>query len=201
MQHPNIAVQTVLQPQDIPIGTAVLSLCQTLGGAVFTAVGQNLYIGKFTASLEVIEGINPDRVLGAGATDLTNGVPAAVRPQVLEAYNVSLTKGTFFAALIIACFAVPAALGMEWRSVKEKQDQPRKHAPGDVEKQEPHAYQPRGILKNAADAQRQQDAATINLISPPTPVWKKTFRGSGQFSALLTAKVNPDLRDSLGAAR
>ena len=43
MQHPNIAVQTVLDKPDVPIGTAVLSLFQTLGGAVFTAVGQSLH--------------------------------------------------------------------------------------------------------------------------------------------------------------
>jgi hypothetical protein len=39
--------------------------------------------------------------------------------RVLEVYNSSLTKGPFFACMIVACLTVPAALGMEWRSVKE----------------------------------------------------------------------------------
>jgi MFS family permease len=73
MQHPNIAVQTVLPKHDVPIGTAFLSLCQTLGGAVFAAVGQNLYIDKFSTGLERIGGLDPERLLASGATDLTKG--------------------------------------------------------------------------------------------------------------------------------
>ncbi|USP76676.1 hypothetical protein yc1106_03950 [Curvularia clavata] len=196
MQHPNIAVQTVLRKQDVPIGTAILSLCQTLGGAVFTAVGQNLYISKFTEGLERIGGIVPQRILGAGATDLTKHVPEAVKQQVLEAYNVSLTKGTFFAALIIACFALPAALGMEWRSVKEKQQPPPPQpAPkNDEEKQTPGTVQPQGIFSTPAGIQALQEADTDTPLKPPAPSWRKTFRASGHFSSYLTAKVNPELR-------
>jgi hypothetical protein len=118
MQHPNLAVQIVLANKDIPTGTALLSLCQTLGGAVFVAVGQNLFIDKFTAGLESIHGIDPKKLTHAGATELKNAVPPAFQHQVLEAYNNSLTQGVFFAAMIVACLALPAALGMEWRSVK-----------------------------------------------------------------------------------
>ncbi|EUC43791.1 hypothetical protein COCMIDRAFT_99949 [Bipolaris oryzae ATCC 44560] len=198
MQHPNIAVQTVLRKQDVPTGTAILSLCQTLGGAVFTAVGQNLYISKFTDGLKEIGGLEPQRVLSAGATEITKNIPDDVKARVLEAYNVALTKGTFFAALIIACFALPAALGMEWRSVKNKQDPPQQSAPnGDVEKQDGQAQPPRGILKNAAATDGQDDAP----LAPPAPSWRKTFRASGHFSSYLTAKVNPDLRGELKAPK
>jgi EmrB/QacA subfamily drug resistance transporter len=201
MQHPNIAVQTVLRKQDVPIGTAILSLCQTLGGAVFTAVGQNLYISKFTDGLREIGGIEPHRILGAGATDMTRNIPDDIKVKVLQAYNVSLTKGTFFAALIIACFALPAALGMEWRSVKDKQEPPSNPGPkGDVEKQDSQPQPPRGILKTPAGAQALQEAADAPL-EPPKPSWRKTFRASGHFSSYLTAKVNPDLRGELGAPK
>ena len=198
MQHPNIAVQTVLRKQDVPTGTAILSLCQTLGGAVFTAVGQNLYISKFTDGLKEIGDLEPQRVLGAGATEITKNVPDDVKVRVLEAYNVALTKGTFFAALIIACFALPAALGMEWRSVKNKQEPPQKSASnGDVEKQDSQVQPSRGILKNSAATDGQGDAP----LAPPVPPWRKTFRASGHFSSYLTAKVNPDLRGELKASQ
>lgn len=194
MQHPNIAVQTVLPRHDVPIGTAVLSLCQTLGGAVFAAVGQNLYIDKFTKGLERIPGINPTLVLGSGATDLTHAVPPALQRQVLEAYNDALTQGTFFAALIVACLALPAALGMEWRSVKEKQG-PHQNATRDEEKQEPIA-----AVKNEFDRPAtgsDESATSAPSIRQLAPAWKKMYRSSGQFSSYLTAKVNPDLRGEL----
>lgn len=124
MQHPNLAVQVVLDKQDVPTGTALLSLCQTLGGAVFVAVGQNVFINKFTNTLDTIHGINPEKLAKAGATELKNAVPPQFQDRVLGAYNNSLTQGVFFAAMIVACLAFPAALGMEWRSVKENQPPP-----------------------------------------------------------------------------
>jgi EmrB/QacA subfamily drug resistance transporter len=202
MQHPNIAVQTVLPRHDVPIGTAFLSLCQTLGGAVFTAVGQNLYIDKFTKGLEQIGGLDPGNILHAGATDLTHAVPPALQPLVLEAYNNSLTKGTFFAALIVACLAVPAALGMEWRSVKEKQGPSKTSTAPDEEKQEPLATrsQSDGVVNSSISSSR---ASTLSEppLALPVPAWKRMYRSSGHFSSYLTTKVNPDLRSELGAAK
>jgi hypothetical protein len=119
MQHPNLAIQVVLPKPDIPTGTAFLSLFQTLGGAVFVAVGQNTFIDKFAAGLRCIPGVDAEKAVHAGATDLNNIVPVELMGRVLEVYNSSLTKGPFFACMIVACLTVPAALGMEWRSVKE----------------------------------------------------------------------------------
>ncbi|KAK7744270.1 hypothetical protein SLS62_010297 [Diatrype stigma] len=136
MQHPNLAVQVVLPAADIATGTALLAVCQTLGGAVFVAVAQNLFLTRFTAALEALDpasGIDLARVTQSGATDLTQIVPADVLPAVLEAYNDSLTRGPFFAALIVACLAVPAALGMEWRNVKDGGVQDKMVVSGDEE--------------------------------------------------------------------
>ncbi|KAH7389454.1 major facilitator superfamily domain-containing protein [Phaeosphaeria sp. MPI-PUGE-AT-0046c] len=202
MQHPNLAVQIVLPKQDVPTGTAVLSLCQTLGGAVFTAVGQNLYIDKFSTGLQRIGGLDPKHILEGGATDLTRTVPETLRLDVLLAYNNSLTKGTFFAALIVACLAVPAALGMEWRSVKEKQSPPGSVAPRDEEMvgAEPRSATPRGSITRS-----NSPAHSVSTLGPvpatPAPTWKNLYRSSGQFSSYLTAKVNPDLRNELETER
>src|SRR3569833_934003 len=120
MQHPNIAIQVVLPAEDVPTGTALLSLSQTLGGAVFVAVGQNVFLDKFSRSLANIGAESLTGVSQSGATDLLRDIPAALRDCVVEAYNDSLTHGPLFAALIVACLAVPSALGMEWRSVKKE---------------------------------------------------------------------------------
>jgi EmrB/QacA subfamily drug resistance transporter len=199
MQHPNIAIQVVLPRPDIPTGTAILSLCQTLGGAVFTAVGQNLYIDKFSSGLERIGGLDPARILGGGATDLKTAVPPELEFRVLEAYNKSLTKGTFLAALIVACIAVPAALGMEWRNVKQKQSPPTAVAK-DEEKME------KTVEEAAANHEPQRPATPPPppptevkepADPPPAPAMNKMQR----FSTYVTVKVNPDLRDELSNHR
>ncbi|KAF2027830.1 major facilitator superfamily transporter [Setomelanomma holmii] len=202
MQHPNLAVQIVLPKPDVPTGTAVLSLCQTLGGAVFTAVGQNLYIDKFSSGLKQIGGLDTGHILEGGATDLASSVPAELLPRVLQAYNNSLTKGTFFAALIVACIAVPAALGMEWRSVKDKDAAPQKAVARDQEKAEPMVRDPnRNDHFGTLTSPSQESNISVEELVRPAPAWKKLYRSSGHFSSYLTAKVNPDLRDELVAER
>lgn len=198
-QHPNLAVQIVLAKQDVPTGTALLSLFQTLGGAIFVSVGQNLFIDKFTSGLRAIPGINVEKIVHVGATKLTHAVAPKIRPQVLDAYNKSLTQGPFFAALIVACLALPAAMGMEWRSVKEGQ-QPHPQAPiADEEKTggEPHTQSMAAFADEGSDA---SESVESELVSP-VQAWKKAYRSSGQFSQWMTAQVNPDLRSELERVR
>ena len=170
MQHPNLAVQVVLPGPDIPTGTALLAVCQTLGGAVFVAVGQNVFIDKFTGALEAMGGVDPAVVLQSGATDLKQAVPESLLPRVLDAYNTSLTHGPFFAALIVSCLAVPAALGMEWRSVKQSMQ----HKQGDEESSSSSVLVEQGrseasgsaaggekeIVQTTSDRARQDGSAT-----------------------------------------
>ncbi|KAF2625506.1 major facilitator superfamily transporter [Macroventuria anomochaeta] len=199
MQHANLAVQVVLEKQDIPIGTAMLSLCQTLGGAVFTAVGQNLYIDKFSEGLQRIEGIDVGHVLNSGATDLTRSVAPELQEKVLEAYNRSLTQGTFLAVLFVACLAVPAALGMEWRSVKDDPRKARQAVVQDVEMSSGRKRDPdRSISVERRVSRKHAIRLDDDFIAQPAPIWKKMYRSSGQFSQWMTTKVNPDLRPELG---
>jgi len=198
MQHPNLAIQIVLPRQDVPTGTAMLSLCQTLGGAVFAAVGQNLYIDKFAAGLQRIGGLGAENFLEGGATDLSNKVPAALRPEVLAAYNSSLTKGTFFAALIVACLAVPAALGMEWRSVKQKQEATGTGPAGNEEKMRPinGGTASRGTSARPPTCSQGLDVEDAVMALPPS-----ARTNTSRFWSQLTIKVNPDLRAELQALK
>lgn len=203
MQHANLAVQAILEKRDIPIGTAMLSLCQTLGGAVFTAVGQNLYIDKFSEGLKRIDGVNVGHVLEQGATDLTKGLSPDVREQVLVTYNNSLTQGTFLAVLFVACLAVPAACGMEWRSVKKDVKKPGSPGTKDLEMNVTHKRNSSGSSAKKSASRKDaieldEDRSDENFVAPPAPAWKRMYRSSGHFSQWMTAKVNPDLRTELG---
>lgn len=131
-QAPNMAAQTVLSRQDVPIGASLMFFGQQLFGAVFVSVGQNVLDNQLARRLADIIGmtpIGPQQIQSTGATVLLDLVPTALRSQGLKAYNDSLTV-CFQVGLIMACLSILGALGLEWKSVR-KNLQPKK---SDVEK-------------------------------------------------------------------
>nr|GAT55040.1 major facilitator superfamily transporter [Mycena chlorophos] len=119
MQQTVMAAQTVLALPDIPTGTSLLMFLQTLGGALFVSVAQNVFTNKLVDGLASIPGIDPDIVLSAGATTLRNAVAPEYIPAVLEVYNKALVSA-FYVSVAMGSLSLIGALGMEWRSVKGK---------------------------------------------------------------------------------
>lgn len=122
-QVPMTAVQTVLKPEDIPIGTAAVMFFQTLGGALFIAVAQSVFQnGLITGIVKYAPGVAPSAIIGAGATEMRHvlselgqldqldGVIKAYMSGLRDAYRVSL-------ALAVVAFV--ASLFLEWKSVKK----------------------------------------------------------------------------------
>ncbi|OLN86921.1 putative HC-toxin efflux carrier TOXA 15 [Colletotrichum chlorophyti] len=128
-QAPNLAAQTVLKMKDVPVGTSIMFFSQTLGGAIFISVGQNVLNNELVKRLRGLPGLEGVDLKGSGATTLTE-LPADVRGPVLEAYNEAL-RIVFVVGLVLVCAVIIGASGMEWRSVK-KGKQGRKPQ-GDVE--------------------------------------------------------------------
>ncbi|KAJ7152947.1 major facilitator superfamily domain-containing protein [Mycena filopes] len=120
MQQPVMAAQTVLSLKDIPTGTSLIMFAQTLGGALFVSVGQNVFTNKLASGLaSSVPGVNPAIVLSAGATSLRNAVDPQYLPAVLQVYNHALITA-FQVSIAMACLSLVGALAMEWRSVKGK---------------------------------------------------------------------------------
>ena len=121
VQQGVIAVQTVLTLDQIPIGIAAIISMQSLGGAVFVSVGNNILqnILKQASAAKTLPGIDVKAVLAAGATQFRSIVPAGSLPALLVAYNYALQR-VFIAAIPLSGLAFVVALGLEWRSVREK---------------------------------------------------------------------------------
>ncbi|KAJ6111411.1 major facilitator superfamily domain-containing protein [Penicillium sp. IBT 18751x] len=122
-QVPMTAVQTVLDPSDIPVGTAMVMFFQTLGGALFIAVGQSVFQNGLIEGIKTYApGVSPGAIVGAGATEMrtvlkqlgqldqVDGVIKAYMSGLRDSYRVSL-------ALMVAAFV--ASLFLEWKSVKK----------------------------------------------------------------------------------
>ncbi|KAL9052160.1 MAG: hypothetical protein Q9162_005555 [Coniocarpon cinnabarinum] len=120
MQQPLIAVQAVLPLPDVPVGTATIMFCQTLGGALFISVGQNVFSNQLLNNLiKDLPDYNPAAVLAVGATTLKSAIPAQYLQQVLRAYNDTLTQ-VFYVSVALGALSIFGAALMEWKSVKGK---------------------------------------------------------------------------------
>jgi hypothetical protein len=118
MQQALIAVQTVLKIDDVPIGTAIMIFAQTLGGALFISVGQNVFTNQLIKNLSVsVPDFDSSIVLVVGATELKTQIEQKFLSGVLFAYNKTLTQ-TFIVSAACAAFSIFGALFVEWRNMK-----------------------------------------------------------------------------------
>ncbi|KAH8660103.1 major facilitator superfamily-domain-containing protein [Xylariales sp. PMI_506] len=116
------AVQTVLKGPDIPVGMSLVLLVQTLSGAVFLSVGQNVFQTKLVSELAVAAPeVDPNVVLASGAsgvgTTISNIYGAAAVRGVLEAYNTALQQ-CFLVCIVLSCITLVGAAFMEWKNIK-----------------------------------------------------------------------------------
>ncbi|KAJ7104358.1 major facilitator superfamily domain-containing protein [Mycena belliarum] len=120
MQQPLLVAQAVLPLSDVPVGTSIIMFAQTLGGALFISIAQNVFTNKLVSGLVAhVPGVSPALVLSAGATSLKDAVPPQSLPAVLEVYNQALVA-TFYVSIAMACISLVGALVVEWRSIKGK---------------------------------------------------------------------------------
>ena len=133
-QQASVAAQTVLEDKDVAIGAALMMFGQMLGSAVFISVGENVFATQFLKDLAKVPGLDYEKVLGLGATDLRNNLLGTTLKLVLIAYNHSVTR-IFFVTVGLSCVALLGTAGMEWKSVKKNKNS-KKGADDDKEKRE-----------------------------------------------------------------
>lgn len=120
MQGGLIAVQNVLPDNDIAIGTALIMFAQSLGGALFISVAQNVFTNGLIKNLRsVAPELNADFVLGVGATEIKNRIDAQYWPGVRSAYNQSLVE-TYYVAAAVGAMSVIGAAFVQWKNVKKE---------------------------------------------------------------------------------
>ena len=118
LQQSGLAAQTVLSRQDVSVGASLMFFGQSLGGAVFVSVSQNIFTNRLVSGLGQVARLNPSTVIAAGATNLRTVVSSEQLGSVLTVYNEALTHA-YDVALAVSCATIIGALAMEWRSVKK----------------------------------------------------------------------------------
>ncbi|KAK3389293.1 azole resistance protein [Podospora didyma] len=117
-QSSMLAAQTVLPRRDVPIGVALQFFMQQLGGAVFLAVGQNLFSSQLVSDLGGL--LDPQIVLHTGATELHNVVPPQDLGIVIDRYSFALTR-VFVLGTALSAFTILGALCLKWVNIKKKE--------------------------------------------------------------------------------
>lgn len=118
LQSSTLAVQATVDKKDVATGMAICFFAQQLGGAIFVSVGQTILSTVLISRLSGIPGLDPNKIINTGATELHSVVSPQYFGHVVEAYNYAVTR------IFIACLAVTAAqllssLGIEWKSIKK----------------------------------------------------------------------------------
>lgn len=133
-QVPNLAAQTVLPINDVPVGLALMFFGQLLGGSIFISVGENVLGNQLFQRLSGIPGFDPSLVMSGGATSLLTSLPKSSREEVLAGYNHALRR-VFLIGLIMTCFVVLGTATLEWRSVLKKKNPGAESKEGTEEKE------------------------------------------------------------------
>ncbi|KAK4193046.1 major facilitator superfamily domain-containing protein [Podospora australis] len=128
MQTPNLAAQTVLPANDVPVGNALILFVQYMGGAIFLSVAQNVLNNRLAEKLGGLEGFSRKLLKTNGATTIIEQFPESVRGQALVGYHEALRE-VFRVGLILACLTMVGAVFMEWKSIRR--DLPRKKKKGE----------------------------------------------------------------------
>ncbi|KAK2599030.1 hypothetical protein QQS21_005496 [Conoideocrella luteorostrata] len=121
MQQTMVAVQASLDNEDVAIGTAIIIFAQTLGGALFICVAQNVFQNKLVSNIAAanIAGLDPVKVISVGATEVQTLIPKEFLPVVLEAYNGAVTN-TFYVSAAMSALSIVGSALVPWNSVKGK---------------------------------------------------------------------------------
>ena len=111
---------SILPQSDLPIATSISVFFQFLGGSLFLAIAENIFVSRLISTLHhYAPTVDAQLVVAVGATGL-RGVVGKEGPALdgaLLAYNEAITS-TFYLCAAGGVAAFLCAFGLEWRSVK-----------------------------------------------------------------------------------
>lgn len=111
MQIAVTAAQSLADPADISVASAMALFFQMMGGTVWLAVGQSLFSNKLLQELAKNPDINPGEVVAAGATELRKVLSGQTLDDAIESFMAGLRSG-FALCIALAGAACLIAVAM-----------------------------------------------------------------------------------------
>jgi hypothetical protein len=116
-----IAVQNLVAPDKIPIAIGIMVFAQNFGGSLILTGAQAIFTNSLRSLIAVdVPGINPDLILGAGATGIRTLVTDSTQlAGVLQAYCTAVAR-VMYLGLTCSCLCFVFAWGLGWVDVRKK---------------------------------------------------------------------------------
>ncbi|KAI9687198.1 MAG: hypothetical protein M1820_010502 [Bogoriella megaspora] len=120
LQQPMVAVQTVLDMKDVPVGASLIVFVQSLGGAMFVSVGETVLTNQLVKELaKNAPNVRPTDVIAAGSSRLQSTFHGDALRGIILSYNEALSE-VFIVGTAMAAFTIIGCVCVEWKSVKGK---------------------------------------------------------------------------------
>ncbi|KAL8756670.1 MAG: hypothetical protein Q9184_004429, partial [Pyrenodesmia sp. 2 TL-2023] len=98
--------------------TALIMFSQTVGGAVFVSVAQNVFTNELLKELrQTVPQIDAGLITSVGATAIRQAVPERLLHAVVRAYNGGIVT-SFYVGVALAVLSAIGAASLYWKSVK-----------------------------------------------------------------------------------
>jgi len=124
VQVPIVAIQAVLNKEDMAIGNAIPMFFNTLGGAISVSISENIFANSLVQEVpKFTTGVDPHTIISTGATQIRQVVTADQLQGVLHAYADALDK-VYILPYAVAGAAFFVGFFVEGRNVKGKQMAP-----------------------------------------------------------------------------
>ena len=115
-----IALQSNLQPSEVPIALATFVFSQQIGGALMTVIAQTIFTNELRNNLKsLIPTVESARIIEAGVTRMRSLVNPAELPQLLKAYSNSVAT-TFYFGTGMSILGVLVSFWMGMKDVRPK---------------------------------------------------------------------------------
>lgn len=117
-QQPFVALQTILQPPDIPRGMALIAFAQTLGSTLSLSVANNIFSNRLQRAHEVIENATDPSHANNTTADMALLYPHGSGPEGVLMLGKALAP-IFYISLVAALLMIVIGIfGIPWNSVK-----------------------------------------------------------------------------------
>jgi len=122
IQTPILALQTILNAKDLPIGIATNTFGATMGNAVWIVVSATLFQNRLVSEIAAHSpSVNATMLSHAGLSEISETVGSERLRDVLLGYDEAVTQTLYLPAGLAVATIFGSAL-MEWRSMKKKED-------------------------------------------------------------------------------
>jgi hypothetical protein len=119
VQIPFFAIQVPLGQNDIAPASALVALCQSLGGAVGLAISQNIFQNALKDNLAAIQGVDQQAVVASGGVALETFIPWTLLNLVRDAFGGAIAEA-YWMPIACAATAFAVSLAIEWGRIGEK---------------------------------------------------------------------------------